>query len=320
MKKGFSISKAHFRRVIRTAATLPVPHGRGLVEFLLQHQVQGLVCADAPLQIGARTSRRDPDKAALAAKHFKFRKPFIQAFQTVLDRHLDYAKHETLRNIEEAHLNADAPVKSAEGPGVAADLIFDQGRFKDGLLGSMRAQSAETLDAAGQQLFDEVGYDDPFKMADKNALKFLDGRKNLMVDVADEIHDAINDDLAQGIEAGESTKALAQRISSKFEQISSGRAATVASTEAGAAFGYARDDAMRQAGIACKTWLTSHLPNVRAAHSIAEEDPRNARVPIDEPFQVGGEPLMYPGDEAGSAENVINCHCIALALAGEDEP
>jgi hypothetical protein len=34
-----------------------------------------------------------------------------------------------------------------------------------------------------------------------------------------------------------------------------------------------------------------------------------ANVPIDEPFIVSGEELMYPGDPSGSAGNVINCRC-----------
>jgi hypothetical protein len=30
---------------------------------------------------------------------------------------------------------------------------------------------------------------------------------------------------------------------------------------------------------------------------------------LNEPFDVCGEPLMYPGDPSGSAGNVINCYC-----------
>lgn len=32
-------------------------------------------------------------------------------------------------------------------------------------------------------------------------------------------------------------------------------------------------------------------------------------IPIDEPFIVGGEPMMHVGDPSASAENVINCRC-----------
>jgi uncharacterized protein with gpF-like domain len=35
---------------------------------------------------------------------------------------------------------------------------------------------------------------------------------------------------------------------------------------------------------------------------------------IDEPFDVGGEQLMYPGDPAGSPGNTINCRCTVLPV------
>ena len=34
----------------------------------------------------------------------------------------------------------------------------------------------------------------------------------------------------------------------------------------------------------------------------------------DEPFDVGGEALMYPGDPSGSPENTINCYCIVSII------
>ncbi len=40
----------------------------------------------------------------------------------------------------------------------------------------------------------------------------------------------------------------------------------------------------------------------------------------NEAFTVGGEKLMYPGDSAGSASNIINCRCTATAVVGDFEP
>jgi hypothetical protein len=43
------------------------------------------------------------------------------------------------------------------------------------------------------------------------------------------------------------------------------------------------------------------------------------RVPVGEPFIVGGESLEFPGDPAGSPEQVINCRCsTVLVRPGED--
>lgn len=49
---------------------------------------------------------------------------------------------------------------------------------------------------------------------------------------------------------------------------------------------------------------------VRPAHIDADSE----QVPVDAPFQVGGEFLMYPGDTSLGATpgNVINCRCSAV--------
>jgi hypothetical protein len=84
-------------------------------------------------------------------------------------------------------------------------------------------------------------------------------------------------------------------------------------TETGAAYGWGNFTAQKEAGITRRMWTTSRLNNVRPTHQEAE----GQIVSIDEPFMVGGEFLDYPGDEKGSPEEVINCHCIAVALPPE---
>lgn len=56
-----------------------------------------------------------------------------------------------------------------------------------------------------------------------------------------------------------------------------------------------------------KRWVSQSDEKVRAAHL----DANGQEVPIDEPFVVDGEELMYPGDTSlgASAGNVINCRC-----------
>ena len=54
-----------------------------------------------------------------------------------------------------------------------------------------------------------------------------------------------------------------------------------------------------------KIWVATLDGNTRDAHAGAD----GQEVPIDMPFNVGGEALMFPGDPNGSAENVINCRC-----------
>ncbi len=293
------LTRPQIARTLRAITLLPVPAQRRIVA--------ALACANSE---AGKT--RDPKKVALAAAHFKKREPVIASMHAAIKRQLDYAKFETLRKIEKSARLKAAAVKSAEGTRFVSDLVFDPDEFRDGLFATLRSESTDALQLAGDQLFEELGRDEPFVMADPKALTFLNERENKLADIPDEIHAEISDEIKTALDEGSTLKQIAQRVSDKFDQISEGRAANIASTETAAAFGYARQEGMKQAGIATKRWLTSHLPNVREWHAEAEDDPRNQNVPVDGPFIVGGESLMYPGDGAGSPANVCNCHCVAV--------
>ena len=59
--------------------------------------------------------------------------------------------------------------------------------------------------------------------------------------------------------------------------------------------------------------LSADLAHIEAESAYGPDgDP--GPIPLDEPFVVAGEELMYPGDQDGSPENIINCHCIQIAV------
>lgn len=58
-----------------------------------------------------------------------------------------------------------------------------------------------------------------------------------------------------------------------------------------------------------KEWRAVLDDRTRDAHRAANMQ----RVPIAEPFVVGGEELMYPLDPAGSPENTLNCRCTSVS-------
>ncbi len=59
-----------------------------------------------------------------------------------------------------------------------------------------------------------------------------------------------------------------------------------------------------------KTWVTVGDELVRPAHVGADDQ----EVEQNRPFEVGGELLMYPGDDSlgASPGNIINCRCSAI--------
>lgn len=62
-------------------------------------------------------------------------------------------------------------------------------------------------------------------------------------------------------------------------------------------------------------WVAVLDQNTRQAHVIAD----GQRRPLNEPFIVGGERLLYPGDTSlgATAKNVINCRCIAAQIIND---
>lgn len=55
-----------------------------------------------------------------------------------------------------------------------------------------------------------------------------------------------------------------------------------------------------------KEWIASFDDRVRDTHS--EAGGQNP-IPANDTFLVGGQPMMFPGDPAGGAEECINCRC-----------
>lgn len=65
-----------------------------------------------------------------------------------------------------------------------------------------------------------------------------------------------------------------------------------------------------------KEWVATSDERTRPAHLDAD----GQQVPIDEPFIVDGEKLMYPGDFSlgASPSNTINCRCTVINIISED--
>lgn len=258
--------------------------------------------------IAARAPARDPKEVELWKSHFAKRRATAKLYLSRINKVLFEARAEVLRKLD-THGTKGISARAA-----AADFLFDLLAFRDTLTVAMRGTALNALQIAGQQLFDEVAKDDPFKMPDGRAKLFLAARENRLKDVADDVWSTIKGELQAGIDAGDSTREMANRIRAKFNEMARGRAETIAMTETSAAYGAARQEAMEQAGIQFKQWLTSGLPNVRATHAAAN----GQIVPIESRFQVGGDLLDHPGDPSGSPGEVINCHCVSVAVANPE--
>ena len=116
-------------------------------------------------------------------------------------------------------------------------------------------------------------------------------------------------ELAEGVVAGESIPQLAKRVDSLYlDQIIPNRSTTIARTEVIAASNFGSHEAAKQSGLVLqKVWLATGDHRTRPDHAEAD----GQQVGMEEPFDVGGEQLLYPGDTSlgASAREVCNCRC-----------
>lgn len=128
-----------------------------------------------------------------------------------------------------------------------------------------------------------------------------------------QIKERLTRELISGIMEGESIPQIAKRVRGTFETNLS-RSIAIAQTETTRVENSARQDTANQAaksGLPMKKkWVATKDSRTRDAHRNAD----GQVVDYDKPFVVGGEELMYPGDENGSAKNVIRCRCTMVSF------
>lgn len=262
------------------------------------------------------------DVVGLWKKHILARKAQVKLFQGKVGKVLLKFKAKTLAKLDEIHLQKAAGQLPATARGLV-DLIFDKHQFGASLISELDAPMRSLLQQAGDELNEEIGNDDPWKYPPKQLLEYLTGRKQSVQGCGETVRNQLNTSLEEGVTNGETHLELAARVKGVFNDMTDGQAKRVAMTEVNIGYNTARHEAMDDAGIEYKAWLSSHGPHVRPAHAEAEQMYIDDPIPLDQPFEVGGEQLMFPGDDSlgASPDNIINCQCIQLAAqkAGEDE-
>jgi HK97 family phage portal protein len=100
----------------------------------------------------------------------------------------------------------------------------------------------------------------------------------------------------------EGREELIKRIRDTYDDISKGRANTIARTETHGVTQYGTIEGYRQSGLNNKIWVSVMDAATRDMHAALDGE----KVPIDRPFSNG---LMFPGDPNGPASEVCNCRC-----------
>lgn len=119
--------------------------------------------------------------------------------------------------------------------------------------------------------------------------------------------------ISNGISSGLSIDNIAKEIlSGKIAGIDRRRAIMIARTEVIASSNSASLETAKSTKVKGlkKRWLVRIDGRERMAHAEAgERYNAEGSIPLDSPFMVDGDALLYPGDPNGKAANVINCRC-----------
>lgn len=119
----------------------------------------------------------------------------------------------------------------------------------------------------------------------------------------------IQDELQLGIDQGlgipEISRNIKKNVPKEWTKMSTFRARRIAQTEVVSASNFGSMQGAQATGLPLnKVWLAGGA-NIRDMHLIADGE----SVPQGDKFLNTGEPMDFPGDPSGSAENVINCKC-----------
>jgi uncharacterized protein with gpF-like domain len=133
-------------------------------------------------------------------------------------------------------------------------------------------------------------------------------RKNMQAEISTGI--------TNGQTNAETAKDLLDICDDVYDNMSASRAILIARNETACSVNFGNHTTLASEGVERKEWMATLDDRTRDDHADAD----GQVVGIDEPFDVGGESLMYPGDPSGSADEVIQCRCSELPVGiGEED-
>lgn len=191
---------------------------------------------------------------------------------------------------------------------------------------------------AGEKVSDDIfktvqlAYGIP-KLSDELIATAQEFTTDLITNMTDQMKDDIAKSLRRSLLTGEDSYNAARGID-KIIGVNKrlgymNRSDTIARTEIGRAFSMARqakdEEVVKIVPSMKKQWITTQTERVRDKDMgggrgfVSHKDAHGQIRKVDEPFDVGGEQLMYPRDPAGKPENIINCMCVSVPYMEEWE-
>ena len=170
------------------------------------------------------------------------------------------------------------------------------------------------FELAGETELKVLNPDKTWSVQNKAAGRFVRKLQDLVPDMNDSSTEIMLRSFQKAIKEGKTPAEralLVQEVSALASEGEEGpfsmtRAVRVARTMSTAAANGGKVEGWKQSEVVTgKKWRSAGGSRTRKTHRKA-----NGQVkPLDEPFEVGKSKLMYPGDPAGEAKEIVNCRC-----------
>lgn len=242
----------------------------------------------------------DPRLKAERLEFLKALPKYEKNYRDQLNKFFDKLKKEVFANLESEGL----PKGLKANTNWVSRLLFDKDKANAGLITISGAVWRENINRGANAVADLMGKPPIEDFTTPFVIKFIKEREVKIKMVTDTTEAKLRVALTEGITAGETTGQIRTRIEGVFEIAQGVQSETIARTEVASAQNFGRMEEMRVAGAKNKIWIAI-FNNTRTDH----ENAHGQIVGVNDPFDVGGEDLQFPGDPNGSAWNVINCQC-----------
>ncbi len=186
--------------------------------------------------------------------------------------------------------------------------------FQDKFEQALEDSFTPLFNLAGETELNELEPDKVWTKKNKRAAAFVKNLKDLVPDMNATGVDTMLRSFKSAVETGKTPAERAQLVKEVSSQAANGeegpfstqRAVRIARTMTTAAANGGKQEGWIQSGVVKKKkWRAAGGKRTREDHRKANGQIVN----VDEPFTVGGEKLMYPGDPSGSAKQIVNCRC-----------
>lgn len=145
--------------------------------------------------------------------------------------------------------------------------------------------------------------------------RLIGGNKVTGIDqtTIEKIKNVLEDILSQNLSRREQAKLFEETLNDPA--FNRARSLVIARTESTTAANYGINMGAESSDYEVeKFWINTKDKRTRRTHLLMTQDP----IAINQPFLVGGVPMMYPGDPSAPAAEVVNCRCVMSTKAQLD--